>query len=484
MSNIYYTTWKGKRSGYNYRLEITPASSTALVGSAAGNITGANQTTLGSGYSSGTYACTGGTGSGFTVTVTTTTGAALTISLTTGGSGYSDNHSVATTGGTGTGLRVVVTTAGGIVSTIAVADAGSGYTATDVVTIADGDNLATFRVDSVTNGAATISSIVNHGSGYTAGDVLTIVGGNNDSTITVTTVSSSGDTYIEFPKGLVKMKSLKSFEYKDIPIGMPEGASLDYELDIYNLSINASSNISTELLSAVLYPTLNTTVQGVAITLGTIHELMIDKGTGVYTTVYKGIQRLGAEQGLSSDSDFISIESQSVERYAMNCISGRDIITARANGGDALTFVAGRSTNGTWYVYDTLVTNVASTSVFFTQMRSSVGTNDIWYFDSPDNVMTLYYDLLTAVMRKMVRLTTFTFDTSNNKLFNLTTYYKRKPFNALFSLDNSRGSTLATSDLRYTYLINTGENSQDTFANGFQGSCRRSSFCLSTSSTP
>lgn len=470
MSNIYYSTWKGDRSGYNYRLEITPASTTALAGVAGGAVIGATQTTLGTGYTSGTYAATGGTGAGYTVVVTTTTGAVLSITLLTGGSGCSGGHSVATTGGTGTGLFVDASESGGVINSIFVRTAGSGYTVGDIVTIVDGDNMATFSVDSVTTGAAIISSVVNNGYGYSVSDVLTIVGGNNDATVTVNSVQSSGDTYVEFPKGLLKMKTLKAFDYKDIPIGMPEATSLDYEVDIYGLSIHANTSINTELINSLLYPTLDTTVVGIPITLGTIHTLMIDKGNGVYITVYKGIQRLGAEQGLASDSDFISIESQSVERYAMNCISGRDIITAVYNGlGSSLTSVGNQDSKGI-FVYELISYSPFNGRgiVEFLRMERSNYTNDYWYVDSPNNVLALYYLVLDQIMKKMVRLAAFTFDTSNNKLYNLVTYYKRRIFDALIpTVTNTRYTALDnTSDLRFPYLINTGLNSQDTFSNG------------------
>lgn len=470
MSNIFHTSWKGKRSGYNYRLEITPASTTALAGVAGGAVIGATQTTLGTGYSSGTYAATGGTGTGYTVVVTTTTGAVLTITLLTGGTGCSGGHSVATTGGTGTGLFVDASESGGVINSIFVRTAGSGYTVGDIVTIVDGDNTATFSVDSITTGAAIISSVVNSGSGYTVSDVLTIVGGNNDATVTVNSVQSSGDTYVEIPKGLLKMKNLKAFEHRDLPIGMPEGSSLDYEVDIYALSIHSASSINTELVNALLYPTLNTTVVGISVVLGTIHTLMIDKGNGVYITVYKGIQRLGAEQGLSSDSQFISIESQSVERYAMNCISGRDLITAVYNGlGTALTSVGHQDSRGI-FVYEIISYSPFNgrSIVEYLRMERSNSTNDYWFVDSPNNVLALYYLVLDQVMKKMVRLTAFTYDTSNNKLYNLVTYYKRRIFDSQIpTVTNTRYTALDnTSDLRFTYFINTGLNNQDTFANG------------------
>ena len=72
-----------------------------------------------------------------------------TLSLSTGGSGYTAASNVATTGGNGTGLTVNITVSGNAVSGVTINTAGFGYRVGDTITITGGDNNATFTISAL-----------------------------------------------------------------------------------------------------------------------------------------------------------------------------------------------------------------------------------------------------------------------------------------------------------------------------------------------
>jgi hypothetical protein len=77
-------------------------------------------------------------------------GQVLTLSVTSGGTGYSDSNNVATTtAGSGTGLTVNITTSGGVIQTAAIALGGSAYSIGDTVTVSGGGGNATLTINSV-----------------------------------------------------------------------------------------------------------------------------------------------------------------------------------------------------------------------------------------------------------------------------------------------------------------------------------------------
>lgn len=121
----------------------------------------------GTGYSAGTKATTGGSGTGATVAITI----GFNIAVTVPGTGYTAGTK-ATTGGTGTGLTVAVTVSGGVIQTVTIVSPGTGYTTGNVVSIVGG-----------TGGTATLTSFIAtadlaaYGSGYADGETLTIAGG-------------------------------------------------------------------------------------------------------------------------------------------------------------------------------------------------------------------------------------------------------------------------------------------------------------------
>ena len=74
-------------------------------------------------------------------------GPVLSISLVSGGTGYSSQTSVATTGGSGSGLTVnIVANASGVVTSVNLSSRGNAYIAGDLITVAGGNVNCKFRV--------------------------------------------------------------------------------------------------------------------------------------------------------------------------------------------------------------------------------------------------------------------------------------------------------------------------------------------------
>jgi hypothetical protein len=74
-------------------------------------------------------------------------GPVLSISLVSGGTGYSSQTSVATTGGAGSGLTVnIVANASGVVTSVNLSSRGNAYIAGDLITVAGGNVNCKFRV--------------------------------------------------------------------------------------------------------------------------------------------------------------------------------------------------------------------------------------------------------------------------------------------------------------------------------------------------
>lgn len=102
---------------------------------------------------------------------TTGTGGAVTLSVTTGGSGYTGATGVATTGGSGTGLTVNTTVSTGAVTGVAVNAAGSGYKIGDVITVSGGTG-STLTISAINVVASTTVSAVNTTGFASAGVIL------------------------------------------------------------------------------------------------------------------------------------------------------------------------------------------------------------------------------------------------------------------------------------------------------------------------
>lgn len=79
-------------------------------------------------------------------------GPASSISIVSGGTGYSSGTSVLTTGGSGSGLSVnIVANASGVITSATLASRGNAYIAGDIVTVQTGNNNCKLRVENVVN---------------------------------------------------------------------------------------------------------------------------------------------------------------------------------------------------------------------------------------------------------------------------------------------------------------------------------------------
>jgi hypothetical protein len=74
-------------------------------------------------------------------------GQAVTLNLTSGGTGYVNQTNVSLTGGTGTGLKVdIIEDGSGVVDEVTITQTGTGYTIGDTFTLPGGNNDATIEL--------------------------------------------------------------------------------------------------------------------------------------------------------------------------------------------------------------------------------------------------------------------------------------------------------------------------------------------------
>tara|TARA_R100000935_G_scaffold492_5_gene1766 strand:+ start:908 stop:1486 length:579 start_codon:yes stop_codon:yes gene_type:complete len=103
-----------------------------------------------------------------------------TISLISGGTGYTAATGAATTASSivpassGTGLTITTTVAAGVVATGTIVAAGINYAVGDIITIAGGGGNATFRVDSVVSLEVTAADAIDF-VGALSGTILPVV---------------------------------------------------------------------------------------------------------------------------------------------------------------------------------------------------------------------------------------------------------------------------------------------------------------------
>lgn len=89
------------------------------------------------------------------------------ITLTNGGTGYSDSTNVTTTGGGGSSLTVDILTDGfGVITGVTINNPGTYYQVNDIITITTGGNDATFTVTGITG--FQVGDVVDNGAGDTA----------------------------------------------------------------------------------------------------------------------------------------------------------------------------------------------------------------------------------------------------------------------------------------------------------------------------
>jgi len=140
------------------------------------------------------------------------------ITINSGGSGYVDGSSQGTTGGTGTGFTVTVTAPAGVVTSVVVTDYGSGYSAGDVLAINGGTIPAQITITPVNKLALKISPSPS----------------NIDDTVSVNCILKPTSPVWGFTIGNVG-------QYVFTTVGNIGSTSVDFELDISeqtNLIIN------------------------------------------------------------------------------------------------------------------------------------------------------------------------------------------------------------------------------------------------------
>jgi hypothetical protein len=152
----------------------------------------------GSGYitSNGvTTSNTTGIGSGLTVDITATVIGEVTGLITSslsGTSGLGDGSQIGvTTTGTGTGLTLNFTVASGLVSSVTINTGGSGYSAGETITITGGSPTLTIDVDTINNGEIILVSPNITGIQYSVGDILNVNSGNFDGQISIISTTGS-----------------------------------------------------------------------------------------------------------------------------------------------------------------------------------------------------------------------------------------------------------------------------------------------------
>ena len=435
-NNIYYTEWTGKRTGYDYRLEVTPADASGAF--ATGVVTGVSITNAGTLYTSANNVSTAHvTGSGLTLNITANKiGEITAATVFTAGSNYNDNSVYDVTGGTGTGAQFrVYTDLSGSILSIDIHKHGTNYTVSDKLTVVGGDNLGEIEVTAINNGEITHVAIHTAGSGYAVNDVVNVaqvlgIGLNTSATVTVTSVTS-GANYVQFPAQVTKMGSLDVFEFDELPTGMPKGGVLSYELDldaVHGLGL-------TELIDVVLFPKIETTITynntlGKSttknISLGTVHSLFVDTDGNGWQEVFTGVQKIGAESGISSSSHLIKIEAHEISKVVTESMQMQDwVINGSTNLGNYSNFI------------DTIVPAAPS----YKQRRVQAINGDNWY---AKELTSFQYGLSTVaalITSKQLRKTASIYfgDVTEN-----VTYYKKALTN------EQRGAALGAFD---TYLI-------------------------------
>jgi hypothetical protein len=161
-------------------------------------------------------------------------GTVASISLTSGGSGYTSAASVSITGGGGSGAIAYAVTdlTKGFVSKVTLSSGGSGYTSAPSVSITGGGGLgATAEVTGIQSGAVVGISLTSGGSGYTSAPSISISGGGGSGAIATSEIDVSKNkiTSISLTSGGSGYTSAPSVSISD---GGGSGASATSEIYI------------------------------------------------------------------------------------------------------------------------------------------------------------------------------------------------------------------------------------------------------------
>jgi hypothetical protein len=232
-------------------------------------------TSGGTGYTAANNVSTsGGTGTGLTVDTNITN---PTFTLSAAGTGYSAASNVGVTGGSGVGLTVninsVNSSTGAIVS-ISINTPGTGYLNTEVLTVNAGNVDGTITLTSDSNGVISSVAINNGGSAYSLNDTITVLTGNADATATVSSINSQ--LYFLPPSDLhrigtviykdeLELQRVERDEFLHINMSRLTKPTTDYPIYIYERATQGTSGNNTGIPHIYVYPTSITTASDIKV---------------------------------------------------------------------------------------------------------------------------------------------------------------------------------------------------------------------------
>ncbi len=232
-------------------------------------------TSGGTGYTAGNNVSTsGGTGTGLTVDTNITN---PTFTLSAAGTGYSAASNVGVTGGSGVGLTVninsVNSSTGAIVS-ISINTPGTGYLNTEVLTVNAGNVDGTITLTSDSNGVISSVAVNNGGSAYSLNDTITVLTGNADATATVSSINSQ--LYFLPPSDLhrigtviykdeLELQRVERDEFLHINMSRLTKPTTDYPIYIYERATQGTSGNNTGIPHIYVYPTSITTASDIKV---------------------------------------------------------------------------------------------------------------------------------------------------------------------------------------------------------------------------
>lgn len=161
----------------------------------SGNISAINLIDGGSGFTPGTYALTftGGGGSGASGTYTVDgTGIVTSISLTSGGSGYTGTPAITFTSGGGSGATATAILSPGSVASVTVVNGGSNFTSTPSLTFEGGGGSGATAIANLTSGVITSVAVTDGGTGYTSAPAILVQTGVNNAAAATATLMPFG----------------------------------------------------------------------------------------------------------------------------------------------------------------------------------------------------------------------------------------------------------------------------------------------------
>lgn len=150
--------------------------------------------TPGSGYTDGTYALgfTGGGGTGAAGTYTVLGGVVTTLTLSSGGSGYTGSPAISFPSGGGTGAAAIASLSPGAVASVTVVNGGTNFTTTPTLTFEGGGGINAAATANLTAGVITSVTVTNGGSGYTSDPAIVVQSATNNAASATATLMPFG----------------------------------------------------------------------------------------------------------------------------------------------------------------------------------------------------------------------------------------------------------------------------------------------------